>query len=365
MARKAKKNQAQQPDMLGAAQPSDGLLRTNLDSPAERLYESRRLKGRAFAWVFIVAGTACIGLTLNNLVNPVDPTAGIVPVDSVAVNSSVGKSAAHTRLTQWLAGDPSPLPGGYIVSWDGFESIAGEKATSSTENPANDAEIHFFTLATDVGDKTVFYDATVLVSVSDQLGAYVSADPSLLPRVPDANQGWSSELWPGYKSVAPSDASQQSVIQWAKSFTESADALRLYVGDGDADHAYMPLQGARVLQASIAKAGHIPVEGAEDKPKTIIARVELSLSWFATGEKGSTVTYDVLIEQAHTASPKVVAWGPAGTGPTLVKFGNAITATKLTTSSNTGVPTPTPTPEETGVPVTTDEPTSPEGGDGN
>lgn len=371
MARKPKKNQAQQPDMLGTAEPADDLLRTNLNAPAEVLHENRRRRGRAIAWAFIVVGGISILMNLNTLANPVDPTAGIEPVDSVTVNSSLGKSVAHTYLIEWLATDPSPLPGGYVVSWDGFESIAGEDPEeSASDSPANAAEIHRFTLATLVGEEPVFFDATVLVNVDDQLGARVAAEPSLLPRVPDANQGWSTTVWPGYASTAVSDSAQNTVAQWAKSFTESAEALRLYVGDEDPGHSYMPLQGARVLQADVTNAGYIKVEG-EEKPTVIIARVELTLSWSATGEKGTATMYDVLIHKADTASPKVVAWGPAGTGPTLKMFGNALTGQKLSGGSNSGAPTPMPEPKETEPGVADEQPADPtdggalEGGDGN
>ena len=349
MARKPKKTATQQPDLLGNSGAGDDLLRTNHAAPAERLHENRRRRGRVLTWAFIVVGTLSIATSLNATLNGSNTGEAVAVVDSTAVNSSIGKSAAHARVAEWLSTDPSPLPGGYIVSWDGFETIAGDEASSATDNPANDAEIHSFTLATIVGGKAVFYDATVLVYVSDTLGAIASGEPSLLPRVPDASQGWSSQIWPGYETAPVPDAAVQSVNQWARAFTESADALRLYVGDEDASHSYMPLQGARVLSAAVPQAGYIKVDG-EEKPRVIIARVELTIAWSqAADAKGAKVTYDVRIEQAHTASPKVVAWGATGTGPSLTKYGNAITGTKLSSGAGAGngtAPTATPTPSE-------------------
>ena len=39
----------------------------------------------------------------------------------------------------------------------------------------------------------------------------------------------------------------------------------------------------------------------------------------------TSVSYDVLVQDPGTASPKVVAWGAAGSGPSLDAYQNAIT----------------------------------------
>ena len=356
MARKKKTAQAQS-SMLDGAAESDDLLRVNAAAPAQVLHESRSGRRRFLVWTFIVIGSLSIATGLNATVNA-EPEKPPVATKSTEVNASPGKSIAQAKVAEWLAQDPSPLPGGYIISWDGFETIKGGKPKNETDNPANAAELHTFTLATNTGEKAVFYDATVLVSVSDALGAIAATEPTLLPRVPASSQGWSSQTWPGYETAQVPDAVTQSAAQWAKAFTESADALRLYVGDEDASHSYMPLQGARVLSTVIPSAGYIKVEG-EEKAKVIIARVELTLAWSSAADaKGSKVMYDVRIEQAHTASPKIVAWGPAGTGPTLEKYGNAVIGlTVANSNANDSIPTQAPAPTETGTPSTgtTDE----------
>ena len=356
MARKNKKTAQAQSSMLDGAEVTDDLLRVNSAAPAEMLHESRSRRRRFLVWSFIIVGSCSIAFGLNAALNP-EPEKAPDITTSAEVNSSPGKSAAQAKVASWLAQDPSPLPGGYVVSWDGFDTIKGGVAKSDTDNPANAAELHTFTLATKLGDEVVFYDATVLVSVSKTLGATVAAEPTLLPRVPASSQGWSSQIWPGYETAPVPDAVNQSAGQWAKAFTESADALRLYVGDEDATHSYMPLQGARVLETAIPSAGYIKVEGEEDV-KVIIARVELTLAWSTAADaKGSKVMYDVRIEQAHTASPKIVAWGPAGTGPALEKYGNAVTGTTITGTGNDPRPTEAPVvvDEDTPAAVTEDE----------
>lgn len=363
MARKNKKAAQAPSSMLDGAAAGDDLLRVNAAAPAQVLHESRSGRRRFLVWTFIIVGSLSIATGLNATLNA-EPEKPPVATKSTEVNASPGKSAAQAKVAEWLAQDPSPLPGGYIISWDGFETIKGGKAKNETDNPANAAELHTFTLATNRGEKAVFYDATVLVQVSKTLGAIAATEPTLLPRVPASTQGWSSQVWPGYETAQVPDAVNQTAAQWAKAFTESADALRLYVGDEDAAHSYMPLQGARVLSTVIPSAGYIKVEG-EEKPKVIIARVELTLAWSAAADaKGSKVMYDVRIEQAHTASPKIVAWGPSGTGPSLEKYGNAVTG--LAIGGGTEVsPSEAPAPGQTESPAsdTTDEVDGPGHGD--
>lgn len=355
MARKNKKAAQTSSGMLDGADATDDLLRVNLAAPSERLHESRSFRRRMMVWTFIIAGFLAAGSALNATLNA-EPEEEPVATSSTEVNSSPGKSVAQAKVAEWLAQDPSPLPGGSIISWDGFTPIAGGIAKNDTDNPANAAELHTFTLSAKLGDKAVFYDATVLVSVSDTLGAIAAAEPTLLPRVPAATQGWSSQIWPGYDTAQVPDPVNQSASQWAKAFTESADALRLYVGDEDPDHSYMPLQGARVLSSTVTSAGYIKVEG-EDKPKVVIARVELTLAWSTAADaKGSKVMYDVRVEQAHTASPRIVAWGPTGTGPLLTKYGNAISGMSLSSSGFEPRPSEAPVVEtEDPATSTTDE----------
>jgi hypothetical protein len=361
MARNKKKGTSgAQPEMLGAtgAALDDDLLKVNLASPTQQLHQKSSKRRKAAVWTFIIVGVLTTANGIAMTVNPPIPETVASSVSSTDVNASLGKSVAHDKLQTWLAQTPSPLPGGYVVSWDGFEAIAGGKAESNTDTPANAAELHSFTLAAKVGnDATVFYEATVLVSVDKKLGALAAAEPSLLPRVPTSSQGWSSEVWAGYENGPVTESVTATATAWADAFTKSANDLRLYVGDEDPNHAYMPLLGARVLGTNVVESGFVEVEG-EEVPKTVIARVELTLAWSAAADaKGSKVTYDVLIERADTASPKIVAWGPSGTGPELERFGNAVTGTTLTSTPNESVPTePTPAPELPG--------TAPEGSEG-
>lgn len=354
MARKNKKAQDDQPGLLDPSDTDrDDLLQVNYGAPNQVLHEKSSRRRRVFAVSFIVVACLATANGIAMMVNP--PTidgAGAV-ASSVDVNSSRGKSVAHDKIARWLAQTPSPLPGGYVVSWDGFTSIAGGVSENQSDTPANAAELHTFTLAAKVGnDETVFYEATVLVSVDDNLGALIAAEPSLLPRVPSTTQGWSSETWAGYEPGPTSEALTATAQAWAKAFTGTAAELRLYVGDEDAAHSYMPLQGARVLQTQVLKSGFIKPEGStsEEAPDTVLARIEVTLAWSAAADaKGSKVTYDALVTRADTATPRIVAWGPSGTGPTLQPYANAVGGTKIT--SGPGATAPTAVPESTETPA--------------
>jgi hypothetical protein len=349
MARKNKKTPDDQPGLLDAdGVGTDDLLHVNYAAPNQVLHEKSSRRRKIFAVTFIVV--AC-GVTLNGIAqiaNPPVAESGGVTASSTDVNSSRGKSLAHDKINRWLAQTPSPLPGGYIVSWDGFTDIAAGVSENKAESPANAAELHTFTLAARVGnDSTAFYEATVLVSVDDTLGAITAAEPSLLPRVPSTTQGWSSQTWAGYETGASSQTFVPTAEAWAKAFTGSAAELRLYVGDEDPSHSYMPLQGARVLGTQVLKTGYIKPEDNTNKaePETLIARVEVTLAWSAAADaKGSKVTYDVLVTRANTASPRIVAWGPSGTGPTLEAYGNAIRGAQISSGPDKSAPTAAPEP---------------------
>ena len=61
----------------------------------------------------------------------------------------------------------------------------------------------------------------------------------------------------------------------------------------------------------------------------MIARISLTKVAGAEEEQYEPMDFDVLVSGADTASPRVVAWGGAGTGPSLTKYGNAIVGLDL------------------------------------
>lgn len=343
MARKSKKT-VNEPDVLGSAAASsldEDLLRVNIAAPSALLHQRSSKFRRRLVWIVVIACGLGSLATLNIIMNPPVQKVVASQVESMDVNSSLGKNAAYDSLTRWLKASPSPLPGGRVVSWDGFEEIKAGVAKSESDRPADAQELHTFTLAVSGEQSTSFYTGTVLVSVDKARGGVTAAVPSLLPRLPASTDGWSTQIWAGYETTSASDAVSESVGAWSKAFTGTPAELRLYVGDKNADHAYIPLSGARVLGAQVTNAAYAPKDGVkEQSPSLIIARVELTIAWGAlTGgpddNKGSRVQYDVLVEEANSASPRIVAWGAAGTGPQLKTYGNAVSGVRISENSDT------------------------------
>lgn len=267
------------------------------------------------------------------------------PYVAPAVNNQLDsptKPVAMQTVKNWLAKSPSPLPGGQVLSWDGVEIQAEPKSeidpNTSQVNETQGLELHTMTIVTTSGS---FFTTQVQVGYSPIRGAKVIGEPTLIPRAPDDSQTWPNlTAWPNLTIVTETEAVEQAVNAWAKAFTSGdPDALRLNVGDTGADRSYVPLVQATasdVQVGDVAAPKPSPDAPADAKPSQVVARVSFAVIWqgspVARGETPPRLTYDVLIEQADTASPKVVAWGGAGTGESLKPYMNAIEGRKITTS---------------------------------
>lgn len=259
------------------------------------------------------------------------PLAGDSTTASVIVNGSKGKSEAFRALQEWIATTPSPLPGGQIVSWDGFTSEAPPAPTSDTEATIGYTfENHSFTVTRD----NTMWRADVQVVVDDILGASVTAPPSLSP-LPNV-QVTAANPWFTLQPASASTAVTQAVEAWAAAYTGGkSDALHQIVQDRNTDRSYIPLYGVdSLIAAEIVAAGAAPLaEGAGSVTDTIVVRVQLQF-WWKGGKPvvdadeqmpvPTPVAYDLLIEHADTATPVVVAWGAPGTGPKLTAYQNAV-----------------------------------------
>lgn len=286
------------------------------------------------------------------------PMAGDSTNTSVIVNGSKGKSEAFRALQEWIATDPSPLPGGKIVSWDGFTTEAPPAPTSeNTVTPDYSFENHSFTVTRD----NTMWRADVQVVVDDILGASVTAPPSLSP-LPTV-QVTASSPWFTLEQASPSTAVTQAVQAWAAAYTGgNSDALHQIVQDRDTDRSYIPLYGVdSLVGAEITAAGAAPLtDAAGTATDTIVVRVQLQF-WWKGGKPAvgpdeqlplpTPVAYDLLVEHADTATPVVVAWGAPGTGPTLKPYQNAVAAIVSDPKSGLGEDTPaaepTTAPDET------------------
>ncbi|MGK3708779.1 hypothetical protein [Arthrobacter sp. IK3] len=257
--------------------------------------------------------------------------------------SSPTKAVAMTAVEKWLNTVPSPLPGGRLLSWDGAEvqvepSIVTNADTGQTDE-VQGLQLHTMTLVTGGG---VLYTTQVQVAYNEIRGAQVMGKPSLIPRAPDETSAWPNlSAWPGLVTTSNTDEISQAVDAWVEAFTSGdPNVLRLTVGDTGANRSYVPLMNATASEVKVNTVASKPLDpNAPDteRPGTVVAQVEFKIKWdnqeVSRGQTLSSMTYDVLIENADTAAPKIVAWGGAGTGEELKPYMNAVEGRKITSDT--------------------------------
>lgn len=257
--------------------------------------------------------------------------------------SSPTKAVAMMTVENWLKSDPSPLPGGKLLSWDGAV-VQAEPKTTTNEDTGQSTEVqglqlHTMTVVTASG---ALFTTQVQVGYNEIRGAQVLGKPTLLPRAPDETAAWPNlSSWPSMVPSTKTEEIGQAVDAWVKAFTSGdPNVLRLAVGDAGANRSYVPLVQATASSIRVNAVASEPMPAdAEtgERPKVVIAQVEFSIQWESQeverGKSLSTVTYDVLIEDADTAAPKVVAWGGAGTGEELERYQNAVEGRKITSDT--------------------------------
>lgn len=308
------------------------------------------------AGLFVVLPVTLL-TSLSTIASPTGRDTGTDVVSSTGANSSPGKSAAYAEMSRWLSSDPSPLPDGQIVSWDGFTLVPTPAPQAGDNGKAIDYrfELHEFTL--ERGGAR--FAATVQVAVNDLAGATAVGSPNLAPVAATAVDVDSP--WFGVTSTNAPKPVAEAVSSWADAFTSGdPDELRRTVQDKSTEHAYVPLSGvSEVAGTTIVTAGFVPTgDDKQAKPDTLIVRVQLTVWWDgqkqsdtpgSTPEKGTAkptpISYDLLVHDAQSASPVVVAWGGPGTGPELRPHGNALVGVDVSVTDPT--PAPTGTPEST------------------
>lgn len=302
----------------------------NQDAPAHRK-EINGLKWRRRALNAVVfAGIPGMFFMGMAMFADSQASANGAPTSSVSVNSSGGKSEAWRAMQNWLAQTPAPLPGGEIVSWDGFEVVLPpEPEDPSVAAIEYTLETHEFT----VRRGSSMWHAAVQVAVDKTVGATAMSVPSLDPIAPVTVSA--SSPWFGLASATATPAAQQAIAAWAEAFTSgSSDALHQIVQDRDTSRSYIPLSDVQELVSVETGLGgaRMTEDGATDT-ENLIVRVELGL-WWKDGKPKlgandvepdpTPIAYDLLIQHADSATPVVVAWGAPGSGDRLTPYQNAV-----------------------------------------
>lgn len=268
-------------------------------------------------------GALAIFLTTYSLANP--PAPPEMP-DPPAL-STEGKPVANRAVAEWLSSDPQPVPGGHILSWDGAEDI--DMPSPITEDMSDqekaDArrtftlELHNFTV---IDGNNMLYTVSVQVADDESAGPQVVGEPSLLPDALSSSNFQMDETWPGYKRANLPPSVDTAVDSWAEAFTSGRpDDLRQAVGDPNAKHTYTPLYRVTEFEATIGDSATISKSQA-------ILRLDLTLRWegqaISEESKESVISYDLLISDIDSASPRVTSWGAPGTGPDLEDYSVAL-----------------------------------------
>ncbi len=256
------------------------------------------------------------------IVAPPASTAGAGPDNSVTREAA----QAQVAVERWLGATPSPLPGGRVVAYTGSTSKAAQQRDSQQNDPRT-LTTYSFVLADTAGR---MYDTSIQMVISSA-GAVALAEPALVPILPaNPEAGGQAEWpWPGVASIAAAPAYAQAVNAWTKAYTGGdAAALKLAVGDPAADRFYMPLTGVTFTDLSIGQVGALWADDQdrtkEDKPRQALLRVSVSAVWASqrTATQQPSLTFDLLLDQADTAAPAVVAWGAPGAE--LTPYRNAV-----------------------------------------
>ena len=116
----------------------------------------------------------------------------------------------------------------------------------------------------------------------------------------------------------------------------------------------MPMVGLAGADHEVGPAAWL-LDGSGERTSQMLVQVSVQFSWPGTDSTRTAApaaTYDLLVDGADSAAPRVVAWGGSGTGPILVRFQNAIVGRDLQgfTPAPTARPTGSttdPTPEVT------------------
>lgn len=351
--------------------------RTDLDMDGTIQRRSRFI--RIAIYISAICGALALVAVVADLAQPASKAA---QSSNQTTATSPGKTTAMTAVEDWLNSDPAPVPGGQLLSWDGytkvpFPKVSEEKKESGDyEPPTYRVEVHHMTVVSSTGQT---FKADVEVAIDKKAGPQAISSPSLVPITPSASDFQADSPWPGMPVTGDAPAAVKSAIgSWVKAYTSgSPQSLRLAVGDGDSRHAYVPMTGvkdAKYTVPDVAWYQKTNDDGDKVNGNRLLARVDLTVTWdgqedpddsTTTSDDDSTdpvISIDVLVENANTAAPRVVAWGGPGTGKSLKKFSNAVTGRDISGVNKPGdqaTAPPTQSPSPTSPPPATDENTTP------
>lgn len=244
--------------------------------------------------------------------------------------------------------DPATRKGIPVTS---LSQLDFERQSLTSSRGTQVYEIHTFLVSSQ--GRLLQLDVTVLLTPD---GAVLAAQPALQPY-----SGPQQDYAPlDYSQLVGSNGPQASqavveqVARWARAYATGDSAeLRAVAGDQVTRGSYPGLGGFN-LGGDVRVVTVVPGSA----PNQLVLRVRLLLVSDSAQEVQVSTDYDLLVSDASSSLPKVVAWGPAG-APVLEPYMNNPhpDATSNTPSSgsdtaDSSIPSTTPStpPEDSGTP---------------
>lgn len=278
--------------------------------PAQRS-SAAALKVKVWTILGLLITCAVLGL-LSSVAWLSSKAQGAASAPVATGNGATGGAFAAAAAEDFVAGRAYSVPVASDVGapagaggLEGVQAVVWVNASTFTTADGRRYEIHTFALP---GDPPRRVSVTVELTPT---GPVLATAPTLQPVLVGDGDG----LEPfGEVTLQASNALGRIVGEWASAYAgDSRQDLFDLTGDRK-NRTYYGLGGMTAADASILALEQAQVAGYA------AVRVTFTLT---DGKFSMPVTYDLLAADWDTASPKIVAWGAAGTGPYLQPFQNA------------------------------------------
>jgi hypothetical protein len=230
-----------------------------------------------------------------------------------------GKQAAYQQVESWL-GSGSPLGGpASIVSWNGAQAL---QVSGDTSNKAFTAMRHTMTVQ---GQDGRWWTVDAVIGPGGQPIGNPAATPLSAP-VSVASGAGAGHSWPSsIKQYAPSGAASRLLTNWGNAlFGSDRSLLTTIVADPNPGASYMPLSLGGADSVTVNNGAYLDRgKVARDKSSSDTAVVSVTITAKAPDDtsQGARFDYDVILRDPD-GTPKILAWGPAGTGPGVKDYAN-------------------------------------------
>lgn len=306
-------------------------IRTDVVDPSKVHQRAKWLRRSIFAGPVVAVVALGLVASVNNQMGELGTK--VDGMNSEVSMETPGKNVAMIALNDWLTSPSKPLPNANVLSWDGKKTLAEYALVADPDTgemvESLGREAHKFTLVNGTG---LVYTSTVITVDAPGRGAKVLGTPSLLPKIPDASESLVATTWTSLEAGTSTEHIQTAVDAWTSAYTSGDPAaLRQAVGDPTATNSYMPMMQVKKATTIVNEVG---VSEELTEADRAVVNVTMTVLWDGATEKSDTslptVSFDLLVDKASTASPVVVSWSAGGLGEDLLPYQNAATSLNIT-----------------------------------